>query len=408
MKEKESRQENSTENRKKIIIASLIILVILVALLLIIFNRKIKYDITFETNGGSLVETCSVDEDGLIIKPEDPVREGYVFLGWYYNGELFDFSTPVTSDMVLEARWAKIGEVSGVSLNNTELTLKIGETAKLVATITPEDATNKNVTWESSDPSVVSVDAEGNIKALKEGTATITVTTEEGKFTATAKITVKKAETVTNEVTNNKGNSNNGTTNNGNTGSGNNNGGTTDSGNTENSGTTTPTETVVNVTGVSLDKTSLTLTEGDSSKLTATINPSNANNKNVTWASSNTGVVTVDNNGNVTAVKPGTATITVTTADGGFTATCQVTVNEKPARYSVTLTAIEQPGIPVSQYSVTVKKNGVSFSDWKVVEFNNTVAKPGNPTISSIKYDGITSATITLSDGSTVTATVNK
>lgn len=408
MKEKESRQENSTENRKKIIIASLIILVILVALLLIIFNRKIKYDITFETNGGSLVETCSVDEDGLIIKPEDPVREGYVFLGWYYNGELFDFSTPVTSDMVLEARWAKIGEVSGVSLNNTELTLKIGETAKLVATITPEDATNKNVTWKSSDPSVVGVDAEGNIKALKEGTATITVTTEEGKFTATAKITVKKAETVTNEVTNNKGNSNNGTTNNGNTGSGNNNGGTTDSGNTENSGTTTPTETVVNVTGVSLDKTSLTLTEGDSSKLTATINPSNANNKNVTWASSNTGVVTVDNNGNVTAVKPGTATITVTTTDGGFTATCQVTVNEKPARYSVTLTAIEQPGIPVSQYSVTVKKNGVSFSDWKVVEFNNTVAKPGNPTISSIKYDGITSATITLSDGSPVTATVNK
>lgn len=408
MKEKESRQGNSTENRKKIIIASLIILVILVALLLIIFNRKIKYDITFETNGGSLVETCSVDEDGLIIKPEDPVREGYVFLGWYYNGELFDFSTPVTSDMVLEARWAKIGEVSGVSLNNTELTLKIGETAKLVATITPEDATNKNVTWESSDPSVVSVDAEGNIKALKEGTATITVTTEEGKFTATAKITVKKAETVTNEVTNNKGNSNNGTTNNGNTGSGNNNGGTTDSGNTENSGTTTPTETVVNVTGVSLDKTSLTLTEGDSSKLTATVNPNNANNKNVTWASSNTGVVTVDNNGNVTAVKAGTAAITVTTADGGFTATCQVTVNEKPASYSVTLTAIEQPGIPVSQYSVTVKKNGVSFSDWKVVEFNNTVAKPGNPTISSIKYDGITSATITLSDGSTVTATVNK
>lgn len=391
MKEKESRQEGFTKNKKIITIGILAIFIILIVFLLIFFNRKIKYDITFETNGGSLVETYvetySVDKNGLIIKPEDPVREGYVFLGWYYNGELFDFSTPITSDMVLEARWAKIGEVTGVKLNKTELNLYIGDTTKLIATVMPENATNKTVTWESSNPDVVSVDSEGNVKALKEGTATITVTTEEGKFTATVKITVTKK--VTKPTTNDE------PTNNGNTGN---------SGNTE---TTTPTETVVKVTGVSLDKTTLTLTEGDSSKLTATVNPSNANNKNVTWVSSNTSVVTVDSNGNVKALKDGTATITVTTVDGEYTATCQVTVNEKPASYSVTLTAKEEV-TGVFQYLVSVTKNNSSFSAWEVVKFNEgTIAKPGG-TVSSIKYDGITSATIILNDGSTVTATVNK
>lgn len=84
---------------------------------------------------------------------------------------------------------------------------------------------------------------------------------------------------------------------------------------------------VVPVTGVSLDQTSLTLTEGGTSQLTATITPSNATNKVLTWSSSNTSAATVDGNGTVTAHKAGTATITVTTADGGHSATCAVTVS---------------------------------------------------------------------------------
>lgn len=399
MKENENRQEGSMENKKKIIIITIIALIILSVLLFIIFNRNIKYDIVFDTNGGSLVETFSVDKNGTITKPEDPVKENYKFAGWYYNDELYDFSKPVTSDMKLEARWIEIGKVSGVTLNNVELTLYIGDTSKLIATVEPEDAINKNVIWESSDSSIVSVDSEGNVKALKKGTATITVTTDDGEFTAKAQVVVK--EKVVSET--NKEKPNNGTANNGNT-----NGGTTNSGNSENTEEPTPpTETVINVTGVTLDKTALTLTEGGSSKLTATVNPSNANNKNVTWVSSNTAVATVDSNGNVTAVKAGTATITVTTVDGGYTATCQVTVNEKPASYSVTLTAIEQL-TGVFQYSVSVVKNNSAYSDWTVVKFNNgTIAKPGG-TVSKEKYDGITSATIILKDGSSVTAIVNK
>lgn len=90
--------------------------------------------------------------------------------------------------------------------------------------------------------------------------------------------------------------------------------------------TPTPTPTTVSVTGVSLNKSSLSLVEGSSETLTATISPGNASNKGVSWKSSDTGIATVDDKGKVTAVKTGSATITVTTADGGKTATCSVTV----------------------------------------------------------------------------------
>ena len=86
----------------------------------------------------------------------------------------------------------------------------------------------------------------------------------------------------------------------------------------------------VPVTGVKLDKTSLTLQETGSDTLTATVEPADATNKDVTWASSNSAVATVDATGNVKAVGAGTATITVTTADGGRTATCAVTVTAPP------------------------------------------------------------------------------
>lgn len=95
----------------------------------------------------------------------------------------------------------------------------------------------------------------------------------------------------------------------------------------------------VPVTGVTLDKQTLELYTGDSQPLTATVQPANATNKNVTWSSDNEKVATVDANGNVTAVAAGTATITVTTADGGHTATCKVTVKD-PVYSMATDTAV--------------------------------------------------------------------
>ena len=90
----------------------------------------------------------------------------------------------------------------------------------------------------------------------------------------------------------------------------------------------------VPVTGVSLNKSTLTLTEGDSETLTATVAPANATDKTVTWSTSDANIATVSN-GKVTAVAEGTAKVTVTTTDGGKTATCNVTVNPKP-KYTVT------------------------------------------------------------------------
>ena len=92
------------------------------------------------------------------------------------------------------------GEVSvtGVTLDKTEQTLTVGQSATLSATVAPSDATNKSVTWSSSDPSVASVIG-GAVIAHKEGTATVTVTTEDGGFTASCTVTVKRipAEGVT-------------------------------------------------------------------------------------------------------------------------------------------------------------------------------------------------------------------
>ncbi|MBQ1649149.1 MAG: Ig domain-containing protein, partial [Bacteroidales bacterium] len=89
------------------------------------------------------------------------------------------------------------------------------------------------------------------------------------------------------------------------------------------------TPSTISVTGVSLNKNSLNMEEGESESLVATIAPSNATNKAVNWTSSAPGVATVDGNGKVTAVKAGSATITVTTSDGSKTSKCEVKVSAK-------------------------------------------------------------------------------
>jgi uncharacterized protein YjdB len=166
--------------------------------------------------------------------------------------------------------------VTGVTLNTSTLELIAGDTESLTATVAPSDATNKAVTWTSSKESVATVDANGKVTAVAAGEATITVTTTDGSFTATCTVTVEDA--------------------------------------------------TVAVTGVTLNKTTLPLTVGDTETLTATVAPTDATNKAVTWTTSKESVATVDAEGKVTAVAAGEATITVTTTDGSFTATCTVTV----------------------------------------------------------------------------------
>lgn len=166
--------------------------------------------------------------------------------------------------------------VTSVTLDSTSITLLEGENHNLTATISPSNAENQKVLWSSNNSSVASV-KDGIVTAIKVGIATITAKSNDGGKTATCTVTVE-AKTIP-------------------------------------------------VTGVTLDKTSYEMTEGDEITLTATVNPENATNKNVSWSSSNAAVASVDN-GKVTALKAGTTIITVKTEDGNKTATCEVTVRE--------------------------------------------------------------------------------
>ena len=164
--------------------------------------------------------------------------------------------------------------VTGVTVAPTTGSVTVGETVTLTATVAPEDATNKAVTWSSSDNTIATVE-DGVVTGVAAGNATITVTTVDGGFTATCAVTVSAA--------------------------------------------------TVAVTGVTVSPTSDSIAIGETLTLTATVAPENATNKAVTWSTSEATVATVED-GVVTGVAAGDATITVTTVDGSFTATCDVTV----------------------------------------------------------------------------------
>ena len=181
--------------------------------------------------------------------------------------------------------------VTGVSLNQTTLSMQIGDTRTLTAIITPENATNKGVIWSSSDESVATVNDTGSIIGIAKGSTLVTATTIDGDFSAICVVTVAS--------------------------------------NTPN----------IPVTGVALNKTNTSILIGNTEALTAIISPFNATNQNVSWSSSNSSIATISDNGVVTAINQGSITITVTTLDGGFTDICQVAVNPAPtATFIIALT----------------------------------------------------------------------
>ena len=195
----------------------------------------------------------------------------------------------------------KTVSVEGVTLSQSKLSLKVGSESKLTATVTPADATDPTVTWKSGNESVVTV-TDGVVKGLSEGTATISVVTTDGLKTASCLVDV----------------------------------------------------TDYHAESVALSQTSdITLTKGGTVTLTATVSPDNAVNKNVTWSSSDPAVATVSQNGEVTAVGGGEATITVTTVDGQKTASVKVIVN------------VPVQGVALSENSLTVYE-GVPYTALKV------------------------------------------
>lgn len=185
--------------------------------------------------------------------------------------------------------------VNNISLDNSSIHLNIGDSKTISYTITPTNAYDKSVLWNSSNLSVATID-NGTIKAVGEGTSVITVTTNDGNKKAICNVTVSK----------------------------------------------------VSVDNISINTNILNLTRGQTSKLDVTISPNNATNKTMTWSSSDNSIATVDNNGNVMAIAKGNAIITVTSNDGRKSASCVVNVNNP------TLTAKGNIGI-----STVVTSSGV-------------------------------------------------
>lgn len=225
--------------------------------------------------------------------------------------------------------------IKSLSLNKTSLSLLTGQTATLTPKFSPTNASNKNVTWKSSNTNVAKVNANGKITAVNAGTATITCTSKDNKKKkATCKVTVTKK---------------------------------------------------VNVTGVTLNKTSASVVVGGSVTLKATVSPSNATTKGVTWSSSNTKVATVNASGKVTAVAAGTATITCKTNDQNKKATCKVTV-----------TPVKVSGITLSKTSAVINK-GASIT------LTATVA-PTNAANKSVTWVSSNTKVVTVNASGKITA----
>lgn len=151
------------------------------------------YTVTFDANGGSVSQTSAVTVAGKLTSLPTPTYDGHNFLGWYTQkdgGDKVTTDTVFTVDSTIYAHWQNI-PVTDVTLDKTSLTLQEKGSATLTATVEPADATNKNVTWESSDISIATVDASGKVTAISAGSATITATAADGSgVSASCSVTV--------------------------------------------------------------------------------------------------------------------------------------------------------------------------------------------------------------------------
>ena len=167
--------------------------------------------------------------------------------------------------------------VESVSIDKKSLTLSLNESEQLTATVLPENATNKSITWASSDPKVATINKKGQITTVNVGKTTITVTTKDGGFEDFCEVNVVNKQ--------------------------------------------------IPVESVSIDKKSIILNLNEKAQLTATVLPENATNKKVIWSSNKSSTVSVhQTDGWIVGYRIGTATITATTENGKRTATCEVEV----------------------------------------------------------------------------------
>ena len=174
--------------------------------------------------------------------------------------------------------WNKVIPMNSITLNKSSIYLLANNSTQLLTTITPANATNKTIIWSSSNPRVASVDSNGVVTGLKSGTTTITASSIDETLKATCEVTV---------------------------------------------------EEIIDVEKITLNKSSVTLNAGQEYQLIATVTPTNATNRTLTYSSNNASVASIDRNGKITALKEGNATITVSSADKKASTTCEIIVKKE-------------------------------------------------------------------------------
>ena len=157
------------------------------------------YTVIFDANGGSVNPTSAVTVAGKLTSLPTPTYDGYDFIGWYTQkdgGEKVTTDTVFAMDSTIYAHWSNI-PVTSLELNKGTLTLQEKDSDTLTVTVKPADATNQDVTWESSNTSIATVSADGTVTAISAGTATITATAEDGSgVSASCTLTVTHGKMV--------------------------------------------------------------------------------------------------------------------------------------------------------------------------------------------------------------------
>ena len=224
-----------------------------------------------------------------------------------------------------------INAVMGITISDNSIMLYPNKTKQLKASVTPADADNPNVVWESNDDEVATVSETGLVTAKMPGTATITVKSVDGEYTATCTVTVGK-----------------------------------------------------HVSSIILSDTELTMPAGTSETLYATVMPLAAFNKTVTWVSTNPKVATVDENGNVKAIKAGTTTVIAYCEDGDVTASCIVTVTNSATGIEMSESEVYIARNSQKQLTATVKPD--------TAENKNITWESKYPEIATVDSNGLVTA----------------
>ena len=316
------------------------------------------WTVIFDANGGTFPggETqISLDvEKGLAVQfnSEPLTTADRYFAGWKtQDGTLINdaYSFVPENDITLYAFWKDKKKVENISLNHHELTMSVGKTAALSATVLPEDAYDRSFTWKSGNPGVAAVNNNGKVTAAAKGTAVIKAAANDGSGVfAECKITVRQP-----------------------------------------------------VTSLTLNKTSLTVNKGATSTLSATAGPSDANNKTVKWTTSDSSVATVSSAGEVKGVKRGTATITATAADGsGKKATCSVTVKQPVTSVTLNKTALTLNNGKTATLTATVGPSNANNKTVKWTTSNSAVATVSSTGVVKGIKRGTVTITATAADGS--------